>query len=1462
MTEPMTNLAREALAHPQVLQGAWMRVNAWYGSATLAPEPELSHWRLHPEGELRRLRDDLRSGTWEPSPWTQLPYPKKGARLRHYVQPTVRDQVAFMAHMVLLGPLIDSEVPSFAFGNRWYRPVIWDRRLDRPRWRLLPYPLLTRRTFLPYARDHGLFRRVAHWTAARMLNVEVREEDYSGRIQHPNDHYEKAVPPWVAAGWWPATRSSDRRVFWAALDIQLAYPCVQLDQLGHQLTEMLDRTRSERFHELLGDYPAAVTTALADPAARKALVESTISALQKVRLGVPSIPDDTWRPHHLRAQLPDPDKAVGIGLPTGLAVSGVLFNAALARFDRAVWDRLLAPEGLRTSAFVRFADDMYLMARSPGALFALMDTVGRALAEDPGATLADRTSVTNLFLSVDKVRPEPVKKALLSYLKSRGWKRCKTCKSWTCPDKGRRRRSVEDWWSNRGFRTTRQREALLRASVGPQDLGPFVTTLVERLSAIGTDTLADRFGAEAEDRRARLHELARFDIDDEQVNGDTRRAFAVNRLVRTWLPPDAGEAGQALEEIRESVAHVLQNTPWRFSLWHAVVRAAGRREGDLSGSKSDAEDVAARQWLQDQLHRIAVRQADGTSESWVALWPEDEHGRHESGGSWKELYLSFHRAAFWQSLAGVLREVWWHAERARAPRPGEREVAPTRWTVRAIPEARLNAVTRFLGGIEQWARVLYPDKDDCSAVRNFPWEASELVAAVLASQQRGTLARAFSRAPATAEALSVPDPLLTKLGVRTLACLEAAQRIARPGVPAGALSAASLAHVRLGGADRRLGRFLSPRGMGRNIAQTEKAPNQIVAVANALGCADSIGMELPATILGSPTEMVRRFRRDPYAFSEYHIARRIYLANGGRSQVDEITLHRLLWGPRPGDSDLAAWRPRSWELPAIGLPSRVAAFLCVAAMRTEPPDGWSPEQGPLNWCFRDRDTVLSAGRRLQFGYGTDNQSAQRNSPVVSRTRAWEIPPHAAFFLPLDAGTDDISPKAYLTYCDVLLLITAMDGGEAVLDGLVERGLGGTPFEDRWAWRSRLHLPGEVWRQIERIVRWPSAPDPILMGATDLYGALREIAPTCLGIGHFRTERIDIALNLGADLEVARTVGALDSTAVGETATVPLDPSQLSESLVVRIGQISRWYNARVRRRRFPSVGVQRATHTMEQVASAFRTPSYSKDSLSPAIVVLPEVTVPECEVETVRQLATDANRAYLAGLYWRVLRPAYPASRFKRVTEWWIVNEAELAVPIGGEDRGPTGLRWYRVRKPVPSHMEMGLARALTTSQTQWRFMRGSHVYRFLHPNWGDFSVAICADLIESSLWRDLQGDLLHLFMVAFNRDVDFYDSLTRVRSYENFVNLVAANHGRYGGSLACSPRRGFEKEIARLRGNELFVLADVHLPVKDLYAAQLDGVPRAELAAETKWTTGSSSRDEYKAPPPGFVRREAEGGE
>ena len=61
------NRVKSALCHPLVLRGAWLRIDAWYRSGSLAPQPELELWRLHPEAELRKLRAELKAGAWRPA---------------------------------------------------------------------------------------------------------------------------------------------------------------------------------------------------------------------------------------------------------------------------------------------------------------------------------------------------------------------------------------------------------------------------------------------------------------------------------------------------------------------------------------------------------------------------------------------------------------------------------------------------------------------------------------------------------------------------------------------------------------------------------------------------------------------------------------------------------------------------------------------------------------------------------------------------------------------------------------------------------------------------------------------------------------------------------------------------------------------------------------------------------------------------------------------------------------------------------------------------------------------------------------------------------------------------------------------------------------------------------------------------------------------------------------------------
>lgn len=587
------------------------------------------------------------------------------------------------------------------------------------------------------------------------------------------------------------------------------------------------------------------------------------------------------------------------------------------------------------------------------------------------------------------------------------------------------------------------------------------------------------------------------------------------------------------------------------------------------------------------------------------------------------------------------------------------------------------------------------------------------------------------------------------------------------------------------------------------------------------------------------------------------------------------TVHRLLWGPNR-EGRLGDWRVRPWETPAVGLPVRVAvAFFSSARHQSGYPDGWRPGDGPLTWEIFDGCDVLAAGRQLQFGFRSgliEDNGVQRSTTIETARRSirWEIDPHPAYFLPFAAAhPDDVNQDSYALYCDILLLLTAIDGGEAILSTLSETGVGAVPFEDRWSWRSRVHLPKEAWRQVERAFRWIEGP---ASDASQIEARIREAlepwTPVMLTIQSFTHERVDLLLPsegdaekdlevLDDDLEIVRTVQASDSRDSEIPENLLLDDAKLNDKLRVRLGQIDRWARRDRVVEHFPHIDAVSTERIMEQVAAAFQSPGYGHSDRDPELVLLPEVTVPNLEVATVRDLVRITGRASLAGLYWRVLPPVY-GGRCDPTSKWF-VNEAELVLPVGFRDRGPTGIRWYRVRKPRPAHMEDGLARALNAQQgIYWNILPGQRWYRFVHRRWGDFTIAICSDLLDAAPWRSLRGELLHLFMVAFNRDVGFFESLTWVRAYEDYVNLVSVNHGAEGGSFVWTPRRRHERELARVRGRSLFVTADVNIPIKSMMAAQKNGGDDAVVRAMREWLNLKSPPPEFKAPPPGYKRRVA----
>lgn len=1454
----------------KVLWAAWMRIEDWYRKGNLAPQPELSTWKLHPEWQLRELQKELTGGEWKPSRWPLVPYPKKGRMLRHYYMPTVKDQVAFMAHLVLLGPLLDSKFHNFSFGNRWHRPIAWDRRAKHPEWKHRPYQLYNRHSYRPYARSHGLYRRVANWTVSRMVNAEIRSKDYSGSVQTPDDYPEQQLPEWTKKRWWKSSDASKyERAHWATLDLKLAFPSVQLCLLRNALSNILkSEFDDEGLNSILGGYPYLLQKELEKDETRLEIGESLMDALCAVNADKKAgeIPENAWKPPHTKHMKLPPDNR---GLPTGLAVSGLLLNVVLHPADQQILEFLEKRRENERSAFLRFADDMIVLSRSDVGLFALVDEIWRVIAQNTEACVANQDSKSNLQLNIGKIEPKGVSKVVSRYLKNHKWKECDESKVLVAPDAVASPNSLTTWWAeyqqgDDKAERKKLKDGLNRYTVGADEMGPFVTAVVERLSELGKDTLDERFGEGAKNRLDRLHELARLDIDDQQVRPDTRRSFAANRLVAAWLPGDDDVVERDIKEIRDSIAYVLQQTPWKASLWRAVVRAASRRP--LRAQDEDY-DKQARDWMVQMLGRIAQVADNGRDDSsfkpntWGVTWPEsgakEHHGRDPT---WRTLSLSFHRAVFWNVLATQIAYLRRHHERIANPRVGFAGPSPLSWAVRAIPEGSHDQVADFLADLDQWVEVLYAVGTNDECLPDCKLEIDQFVLAVLSTIDRSSLAEQWSHSKQPGDALLVPSNTVPPKLIKTLTVLEKLNRLQPSDKVPRNLRRSTLSLIRLGRSDDSLSEFLLRTGAHTKTSNS-RLRSRLAMLWISLGCSDSIPVSLLSQVVARPNVLVKRVLSDPLALKEYGNARSILMSrpDGIASWNSEhATLHRLLWGVDSCQENLGRWTPKPSELPAVGLTVLLAAKLFVESQSDSDASVLDLAQGPHNWVLSDKHDSLALGRQLQF-FNTAAPAQQLCCPKVECKTEWEVPPHPAYYLPFVAvmDADNINAESYAVYCNVLLLLTALDGGEALPHSLAKNGTGSVPFEDRWGWRSRIHLPMEAWKYIEKVLRWAQSPRMSLANeSTGLHKSIDSLVPKRLTIDCLYEERIDIRLDPKFDLEIARTVKPQGSSEAVIPDKLKLDPAKLTEDMVVRICQVKPWPDRSEVVESFPVFESGNASQAMEQIENAFVSRHREAGFKKPELVLIPEVSVPYPEAWTVRKLAEEKGYASLAGFYWRELAPAYPA-KHSRCNRRWFVNEAELVIPIGHDEPGPTSSRWFTVRKPFPAHVETGLARALSngSNDTSWNMLRGRRWHRFLHPQWGDFSVAICSDLIEVVPWQALRGQLMHLFMVSSNKDVDLFQALTWVRAYETYVNLVAVNHGKYGGSFLWTPRRKHERELARFRGKHIFVLADVEIPVKDLATAQQSGVETAIASAKCDWINSPTEKSDFKAPPPEFQR-------
>jgi predicted amidohydrolase len=238
----------------------------------------------------------------------------------------------------------------------------------------------------------------------------------------------------------------------------------------------------------------------------------------------------------------------------------------------------------------------------------------------------------------------------------------------------------------------------------------------------------------------------------------------------------------------------------------------------------------------------------------------------------------------------------------------------------------------------------------------------------------------------------------------------------------------------------------------------------------------------------------------------------------------------------------------------------------------------------------------------------------------------------------------------------------------------------------------------------------------------------------------------------------------------------------------------------------------------------------------PGIIILPELAVPRTRVGNLRRMSAKLDCVLIAGIDYRIDR----ASSSVR-------NEAVLLVPEHWQQGRPQRRAMsHWIGKTYPSPTEDDHLRksgfSFHGSPTLWLFDSG----RF-----GRFGVSICYDFMDLERAVLYKGQVHHLFILAYNRDVESFRCLAEALARTMYCNVVVCNTGFFGGSLAIAPLyTPWERVIYRHDGAGMFLTQVVRLPVADLDLAQRSNGPKRDIKATTE--------PKFKSLPPGWPQPEA----
>lgn len=329
----------EKITETENLHWAWKKTknsflvgDIWYN------EIELASFEANLYEELDQIKKEIRLGSYVMRSIKPLPFPKGydketgEQKVRQTFEISVRDQVAWMAVVNVIGESLDYRMPWWSYGHRLYVPVWKD---INGQWDVGWYRHSKGLLYRKWNQSWPLFRRNISLTAKIMCyektkeSFDIAELDEAERIVYNTNEFlsNQFKSKYLEKNYW-GNRSS-KKLHWATIDFSKFYPKVKRSVIVKNIIKYTKGVNDDCDFILLID-----------------------------RMMNFQIDHSEWNDTELfDINLTEPEKFQG--LPTGLFVAGFLANVALLSVDEKISTDL---ERNKDIAHFRFVDDHVILA--------------------------------------------------------------------------------------------------------------------------------------------------------------------------------------------------------------------------------------------------------------------------------------------------------------------------------------------------------------------------------------------------------------------------------------------------------------------------------------------------------------------------------------------------------------------------------------------------------------------------------------------------------------------------------------------------------------------------------------------------------------------------------------------------------------------------------------------------------------------------------------------------------------------------------------------------------------------------------------------------------------------------------------------------------------------------------------------------------------------------------------------